>query len=103
MNLFVKLFFFLIIGEVNLTIKGYNFGTELTQSMDVYVGGKPCQIHHWNLTDIRCLLPRLPPGKHNIHVEVRNWGFASTRCGNEHKIDGIVEYMGLIVLASEKK
>ncbi|XP_023386544.1 fibrocystin-L-like, partial [Pteropus vampyrus] len=69
-----------ILGEVNLTIKGYNFGTELTQSVDVYVGGKPCQVLHWNLTDIRCLLPRLPPGKHDIHVEVRNWGFASTRC-----------------------
>ncbi|ELK08600.1 Fibrocystin-L [Pteropus alecto] len=78
-----------ILGEVNLTIKGYNFGTELTQSMDVYVGGKPCQVLHWNLTDIRCLLPRLPPGKHDIHLEVRNWGFASTR----DKLNASIRYV----------
>ncbi|XP_036732330.2 LOW QUALITY PROTEIN: fibrocystin-L [Manis pentadactyla] len=68
-----------VLGEVNLTIKGYNFGNELTQNVEVYVGGKPCQILHWNFTDIRCLLPKLSPGKHGIYVEVRNWGFASTR------------------------
>ncbi|XP_076961678.1 fibrocystin-L [Callospermophilus lateralis] len=68
-----------ILGDVNLTIKGYNFGNELTQNMVVYVGGKPCQVLHWNFTNIRCLLPTLSPGKHDIHVEVRNWGFASTR------------------------
>ncbi|XP_039709652.1 fibrocystin-L isoform X1 [Pteropus medius] len=78
-----------ILGEVNLTIKGYNFGTELTQSVDVYVGGKPCQVLHWNLTDIRCLLPRLPPGKHDIHLEVRNWGFASTR----DKLNASIRYV----------
>ncbi|XP_053415184.1 fibrocystin-L isoform X2 [Nycticebus coucang] len=68
-----------ILGEVNLTIKGYNFGNELTPDMVVYAGGKTCHILHWNFTDIRCLLPKLPPGKHDIYVEVRNWGFASTR------------------------
>nr|XP_023401443.1 fibrocystin-L [Loxodonta africana] len=67
-----------ILGEVYLTIKGYNFGNELTQNM-VYVGGKTCQVLHWNVTDIRCLLPKLPPGKHDVYVEVRNWGFASKR------------------------
>ncbi|KAK1331988.1 LOW QUALITY PROTEIN: hypothetical protein QTO34_007665 [Cnephaeus nilssonii] len=51
-----------ILGEANLTIKGYNFGTDLTRSVEVYVGGKPCQILHWNFTDIRCLLPTLSPG-----------------------------------------
>lgn len=79
------LFSFKIIGEVNLTIKGYNFGNELAQKVEVYVGGKPCQIFQWNLTDIRCLLPKLSPGKHDIYVEVRNWGFASTRYSNDHK------------------
>ncbi|XP_042639560.1 fibrocystin-L [Orycteropus afer afer] len=67
-----------ILGEVNLTIKGYNFGNEYTQNL-VYVGGKTCRVLHWNFTDIRCLLPRLSPGKHDVYVEVRNWGFASKR------------------------
>lgn len=88
LNLLVKLLFsFKIIGEVNLTIKGYNFGNELTQNVEVYVGGKPCQIFQWNFTGIRCLLPKLSPGKHDIHVEVRNWGFASTRYSNDHKLE----------------
>lgn len=79
-----KIFFsFKIIGEDNLMIKGYNFGNEQTQNMEVYVGGKSCQVLHWNFTDIRCLLPKLSPGKHDIYVEVRNWGFASTRYGND--------------------
>ncbi|XP_058524528.1 fibrocystin-L isoform X1 [Ochotona princeps] len=78
-----------ILGEVNLTIKGYNFGNELKQKVEVYVGGKSCQILHRNLTDIRCLLPPLPPGKHDIHVEVRNWGFASTR----DKLNASIEYI----------
>lgn len=63
----------------------------------MYVGGKPCQILHWNFSDIGCLLPTLSPGKHDIHVEVRTWGFASTRYGNEHELDGVVELTGLIV------
>ncbi|MBZ3876694.1 Fibrocystin-L [Sciurus carolinensis] len=78
-----------ILGDVNLTIKGYNFGNELTQNLVVYVGGKPCQVLHWNFTDIRCLLPTLSPGKHNIHVEVRNWGFASTR----NKLNASIQYI----------
>ncbi|XP_066121905.1 fibrocystin-L [Saccopteryx bilineata] len=77
-----------ILGKVNLTIKGYNFGSELTQSMAVYVGGKPCQVLHWNFTDVRCLLPKLSPGKHDICVEVRNWGFASTR----DKLSAFIQY-----------
>ncbi|XP_045661731.1 fibrocystin-L isoform X1 [Ursus americanus] len=76
-------------GEVNLTIKGYNFGNELTQNVEVYVGGKPCQIFQWNFTGIRCLLPKLSPGKHDIHVEVRNWGFASTR----DKLNASIQYV----------
>nr|XP_034372677.1 fibrocystin-L [Arvicanthis niloticus] len=67
-----------ILGNVNLTIKGYNFGNELAQNM-VYVGRKLCQVLHSNFTDITCLLPTLPPGKHDIYVKVRNWGLASTR------------------------
>ncbi|XP_036904303.1 fibrocystin-L isoform X2 [Sturnira hondurensis] len=78
-----------ILGEVNLTIKGYNFGTELTESMEVYVGGKSCQVLHWNFTDIRCLLPKLSPGKHVIGVEVRNWGFALTR----DKLNASIQYI----------
>jgi hypothetical protein len=71
-------FSFKIIGKVNLTIKGYNFGNELAQNT-VYVGRKHCQVLHSNFTDITCLLPTLPPGKHDIYVKVRNWGLASTR------------------------
>ncbi|XP_045037491.2 fibrocystin-L [Desmodus rotundus] len=78
-----------ILGEVNLTIKGYNFGTELTESVEVYVGGKSCQVLHWNFTDILCLLPKLSPGKHAIRVEVRNWGFASTR----DKLNASIQYI----------
>ncbi|XP_007188845.2 fibrocystin-L isoform X1 [Balaenoptera acutorostrata] len=78
-----------ILGEVNLTIKGYNFGNELTQNMEVYVGGKSCQVLHWNFTDIRCLLPKLSPGKHDICVEVRNWGFTSTR----DKLNASIQYI----------
>lgn len=69
--------------------------------MEVYVGGKSCQVLHWNFTDILCLLPKLSPGKHAIRVEVRNWGFASTRYGKE--LDGIVEYPELIMSGSENK
>ncbi|EPY78834.1 fibrocystin-L [Camelus ferus] len=77
------------LGEVNLTIKGYNFENELTQNMEVYVGGKACQVLHWNFTDVRCLLPKLSPGKHDIYVEVRNWGFASTR----DKLNASIRYI----------
>nr|XP_045000409.1 fibrocystin-L [Jaculus jaculus] len=77
-----------ILGDINLTIKGYNFGNEFTQNM-VYVGGKPCQVLHWNFTDIKCLLPPLSPGKHVIYVEVRNWGFASTR----NKLNAYIQYI----------
>ncbi|XP_019323389.2 fibrocystin-L isoform X1 [Panthera pardus] len=78
-----------VLGEVNLTVKGYNFGNELAQNVEVYVGGRPCQIFHWNFTDIRCLLPKLSPGKHDIYVEVRNWGFASTR----DKLNASIQYI----------
>lgn len=64
-------------------MKGYNFGNELTQNM-VYVGGKACQVLHLNFTDITCLLPKLPPGKHDIRVKVRNWGLASTRYDTDY-------------------
>uniref|UniRef100_A0A8C6RMA5 Fibrocystin-L n=1 Tax=Nannospalax galili TaxID=1026970 RepID=A0A8C6RMA5_NANGA len=77
-----------ILGDVNLTIKGYNFGNELTQNM-VYVGEKTCQVLHSNFTDIRCLLPMLSPGKHDIYVEVKNWGFASTR----NKLNASIQYI----------
>ncbi|KFO35224.1 Fibrocystin-L [Fukomys damarensis] len=76
-------------GDVNLTIKGYNFGNEATQTVVVYVGGKTCQVLHWNSTDIICLLPVLPPGKHSVHVEVRNWGFASI----SGKLNASVQYV----------
>uniref|UniRef100_A0A8C0SGA7 Fibrocystin-L n=1 Tax=Canis lupus familiaris TaxID=9615 RepID=A0A8C0SGA7_CANLF len=76
-------------GDVNLTIKGYNFGSETAQNVEVYVGGKPCRIFQWNFTDIRCLLPKLSPGKHDIYVEVRNWGFASTR----DKLSASIQYI----------
>ncbi|XP_077023612.1 fibrocystin-L [Tamandua tetradactyla] len=75
-------------GEDNLTLKGYNFANDLTQIM-VYVGGKTCQVLHWNFTDIRCHLPKLFPGKHDIYVEVRNWGFASTR----DKLNASIQYI----------
>ncbi|XP_004431348.1 PREDICTED: fibrocystin-L [Ceratotherium simum simum] len=78
-----------ILGKVNLTIKGYNFGNELAQNIKVSVGGKPCRILHWNFTDVRCLLPELSPGKHDIYVEVRNWGFASTR----DKLNASIQYI----------
>ncbi|CAO2602354.1 Pkhd1l1 [Lemmus lemmus] len=77
-----------ILGNINLTIKGYNFGNELTQNM-VYVGGKACQVLHSNFTDITCLLPKLPPGKHDIYVKVRNWGLASTR----NKLNASIQYV----------
>ncbi|KAM7317037.1 hypothetical protein ACRRTK_023339 [Alexandromys fortis] len=77
-----------ILGNINLTIKGYNFGNELAQNM-VYVGGKACQVLHSNFTDITCLLPKLPPGKHDIHVKVRNWGLASTR----NKLNASIRYI----------
>nr|XP_058131903.1 fibrocystin-L isoform X2 [Dasypus novemcinctus] len=77
-----------VLGEVNLTLKGYNFGNELTQ-IKVYVGGKTCHILHWNFTDIRCHLPKLLPGKHGIFVEVKNWGFASTR----DKLNTSIQYI----------
>ncbi|XP_054983665.1 fibrocystin-L [Sorex araneus] len=78
-----------ILGDVNLTIKGYNFGNELTQNIEVYVGEKPCKILHWNFTDVRCLLPKLSPGKHDIYVEVKEWGFASAR----DKLNASVQYI----------
>nr|XP_048313021.1 fibrocystin-L isoform X3 [Myodes glareolus] len=77
-----------ILGNINLTIKGYNFGNELAQNM-VYVGGKVCQVLHSNFTDITCLLPKLPPGKHDIHVKVRNWGLATTR----NKLNASIRYV----------
>ncbi|KAL1767893.1 fibrocystin-L isoform X2 [Sigmodon hispidus] len=77
-----------VLGNINLTIKGYNFGNEVTQNM-VYVGGKACQVLHSNFTDIRCLLPKLPPGKHDIYVKVRNWGLASTR----NKLNASIRYI----------
>ncbi|KAM5281038.1 fibrocystin-L [Ctenodactylus gundi] len=78
-----------ILGDVNLTIKGYNFGNELPQTMAVYVGGKSCHILHRNFTDVTCLLPMLSPGKHTVDVEVRDWGFATTR----DKLNASIQYI----------
>ncbi|XP_048215228.1 fibrocystin-L isoform X1 [Perognathus longimembris pacificus] len=80
-----------ILGDVNLTIKGYNFGNELAQNLVVHVGGKTCQVLSWNFTGIQCSLPLLPPGKHEVYVEVRTWGFASTRDKSNASIQYILE------------
>uniref|UniRef100_A0A672GWY5 Polycystic kidney and hepatic disease 1 (autosomal recessive)-like 1 n=1 Tax=Salarias fasciatus TaxID=181472 RepID=A0A672GWY5_SALFA len=60
-----------------LTIQGSNLGTQDNDSM-VLVGGKECASVQWTATSITCRLPDLPPGLHEVNVQVGNSGYPQT-------------------------
>uniref|UniRef100_A0A3Q2YMV4 PKHD1 like 1, tandem duplicate 1 n=1 Tax=Hippocampus comes TaxID=109280 RepID=A0A3Q2YMV4_HIPCM len=60
-----------------LTVLGSNMGEPANDSR-VYVGKVECNIELWTSTNVTCLLPVLPPGLHDVHVQVGNKGYAQT-------------------------
>lgn len=65
-------------GRRVLTVMGSNMGEPANDSR-VYVGKVDCNIELWTSTNVTCLLPVLPPGLHDVHVQVGNKGYAQTR------------------------
>uniref|UniRef100_A0A672GVH9 Polycystic kidney and hepatic disease 1 (autosomal recessive)-like 1 n=1 Tax=Salarias fasciatus TaxID=181472 RepID=A0A672GVH9_SALFA len=66
-----------VFGTRVLTIQGSNLGTQDNDSM-VLVGGKECASVQWTATSITCRLPDLPPGLHEVNVQVGNSGYPQT-------------------------
>ncbi|XP_025757857.1 PKHD1 like 1, tandem duplicate 1 isoform X2 [Oreochromis niloticus] len=66
-----------VIGHRVLTIQGSNLGQQDNDSI-VLVGRKECVTVLWTATNITCLLPVLPPGMHEVDVQVGNNGYPQT-------------------------
>ncbi|KAM8882915.1 PKHD1 like 1, tandem duplicate 1 [Synchiropus picturatus] len=64
-----------LVGEQVLIIVGSNLGAHESGST-VLVGMKECAVSQWTPTNIMCVLPLLPPGEHQVDVQVGNNGFA---------------------------
>uniref|UniRef100_A0A3Q2Z1Q4 PKHD1 like 1, tandem duplicate 1 n=1 Tax=Hippocampus comes TaxID=109280 RepID=A0A3Q2Z1Q4_HIPCM len=69
------------------TVLGSNMGEPANDSR-VYVGKVECNIELWTSTNVTCLLPVLPPGLHDVHVQVGNKGYAQTNV-----LDASIEYV----------
>lgn len=65
-------------GHRILTILGSGLGGQDNDSA-VFVGTKECVTLQWTLTNITCELPVLPPGLHDVFVQIGNKGYPQTR------------------------
>ncbi|CAJ1082786.1 fibrocystin-L-like [Xyrichtys novacula] len=79
-----------VTGEQVLTITGLNLGGQSDDSM-VLVGKKECMIMKWVDTEIKCLLPVLPPDLYKVYVQVGNNGYPQTRDNVVTEIKYILE------------
>uniref|UniRef100_UPI0037E8D1AF fibrocystin-L-like n=1 Tax=Semicossyphus pulcher TaxID=241346 RepID=UPI0037E8D1AF len=79
-----------VIGQRELTITGSNLGGQDNESV-VLVGGKECVTVEWTNTNIKCLLPVLPPGSHKVDVKVGNNGYPQTSNGVKTSIEYVLE------------
>uniref|UniRef100_A0AAQ5X4Y6 Polycystic kidney and hepatic disease 1 (autosomal recessive)-like 1 n=1 Tax=Amphiprion ocellaris TaxID=80972 RepID=A0AAQ5X4Y6_AMPOC len=77
-----------VTGRRVLTIWGSNLRDN---SSVVLVGGKECVALQWTSTNITCLLPELPPGRHKVDVQVGNKGNPQTSNGVNATIEYILE------------
>ncbi|KAF7655004.1 hypothetical protein LDENG_00062160 [Lucifuga dentata] len=79
-----------VIGHRVLTITGSSFESQNNDSA-VFVGRKECPIIHWTTTNITCHLPMLPPGLHQVDVQVGNNGYPQTSSGVNATVEYILE------------
>ncbi|XP_030597029.1 PKHD1 like 1, tandem duplicate 1 [Archocentrus centrarchus] len=83
-----------VIGHRVLTIQGSKLGQQDNDSI-VLVGRNECVIVLWTATNITCLLPVLPPGTHEVDVQVGNNGYPETSNGVNMTIEYILEVSGI--------
>uniref|UniRef100_A0AAX7VHS5 Polycystic kidney and hepatic disease 1 (autosomal recessive)-like 1 n=1 Tax=Astatotilapia calliptera TaxID=8154 RepID=A0AAX7VHS5_ASTCA len=79
-----------VIGHRVLTIQGLNLGQQDNDSI-VLVGRRECVTVLWTEANITCLLPVLPPGMHEVDVQVGNNGYPQTSNGVNTTIEYILE------------
>uniref|UniRef100_A0A3Q2VVI1 PKHD1 like 1, tandem duplicate 2 n=1 Tax=Haplochromis burtoni TaxID=8153 RepID=A0A3Q2VVI1_HAPBU len=79
-----------VIGHRVLTIQGLNLGQQDNDSI-VLVGRRECVTLLWTEANITCLLPVLPPGMHEVDVQVGNNGYPQTSNGVNTTIEYILE------------
>ncbi|XP_061122944.1 PKHD1 like 1, tandem duplicate 1 [Syngnathus typhle] len=79
-----------VFGRRVLTVLGSNLG-EPANNSKVYVGEMECQIEQWTSTNITCLLPMLPAGLHDVHVQVGNKGYPQSSNGVDARIEYVLE------------
>ncbi|XP_019729703.1 PKHD1 like 1, tandem duplicate 1 [Hippocampus comes] len=83
-----------VFGRRVLTVLGSNMGEPANDSR-VYVGKVECNIELWTSTNVTCLLPVLPPGLHDVHVQVGNKGYAQTSNVLDASIEYVLEVHGI--------
>lgn len=66
------------VGHRVFTIQGSNLGAQDNDS-GVFIGREECVTVQWTATNITCVLPVLPPGLYEVHVQVGNNGYPETR------------------------
>ncbi|XP_057684607.1 fibrocystin-L-like [Corythoichthys intestinalis] len=79
-----------VFGRRVLTVLGSNLG-EPTNESAVYVGKVECVTEQWTSINVTCLLPVLPPGMHEVHVQVGNNGYPETSNGVNSTIEYVLE------------
>ncbi|XP_061597205.1 fibrocystin-L-like isoform X1 [Cololabis saira] len=83
-----------VIGWQVLTIQGSNLGGPDNGSV-VFVGVKQCVTVQWTPTEISCVLPALPPGVHEVDVQVGSRGAAQMSSGVNATVEYILEVSGI--------
>ncbi|KAJ0054901.1 hypothetical protein NL108_007111 [Boleophthalmus pectinirostris] len=73
-----------------LIINGSNLGVDDEGSV-VTVGGKACNMIKWTQTNIQCSLPLLPPGLHQIDIQIEKNGKAHLSNGVNASIEYVLE------------
>ncbi|XP_050924319.1 LOW QUALITY PROTEIN: PKHD1 like 1, tandem duplicate 1 [Lates calcarifer] len=79
-----------VIGHRVFTIQGSNLGAQDNDS-GVFIGREECVTVQWTATNITCVLPVLPPGLYEVHVQVGNNGYPETSNGVNTTIEYILE------------
>ncbi|XP_068431576.1 PKHD1 like 1, tandem duplicate 1 [Clinocottus analis] len=80
-----------VMGQDVLTIRGSNLGGGDDNVSVVLVGGKECATVKWAAAAITCRLPALPPGEHEVDVQLGNNGNPQMSGGVNATIEYILE------------
>ncbi|XP_069572864.1 fibrocystin-L-like [Brachyistius frenatus] len=77
-----------------LTIQGSNLGGQGNEDNMVFVGRRECVTTQWTATHITCVLPVLPPGRHQVDVQIGSL-FPQTSSGVNATIEYILDVYGV--------